>query len=348
MNPLEEEEDPFTGGSPFIFEDLNNKNDENEDYNNNGNFLFNREDNICGDDFQNLNPFNYKTLAYEQKDELLTDFPFTPFDDFPKYKTEEAKSKLKTMDTDPKKYLERKRETKDENENEDEDEEEPKSDEEKAKSSNVIKGEIFRIYKEFDRKISKGRNSKFKFGGKHSKFSSDNIVRKIKSNLFDTLLRYINASIDEEEIYDQNLKTKKISKPFLLKINQEIIKNTNVELNLDLLSSTLKEIFSNDVSKKVENHGLDKNKKLIEKIYAENKQKRTINILNMTLNQCLEQFRGSKKYKELEGLEKEFQNVIKDLKDKGESEKYISDFIDLVNTFEEYYMSKKPRAPKKK
>ena len=346
MNPLEEEEDPFTGGSPFIFEDLNNKNDGNEDYYNNGNFLFNREDYIFGDDFQNLNTFNYKTLAYEQKDELLTDFPFTPFDDFPKYKTEEAKSKLKTMDTDPKKYLERKRETKDENENENE--EEPKSDEEKTKSSNVIKGEIFRIYKEFDRKISKGRNSKFKFGGKHSKFSSDNIVRKIKSNLFDTLLRYINASIDEEEIYDQNLKNKKISKPFLLKINQEIIKNTNVELNLDLLSSTLKEIFSNNVSKKVENHGLDKNKKLIEKIYAENKQKRTINILNMTLNQCLEQFRGSKKYKELEGLEKEFQNVIKDLKDKGESEKYISDFIDLINTFEEYYMNKKPRAPKKK
>jgi hypothetical protein len=68
----------------------------------------------------------------------------------------------------------------------------------------------------------------------------------------------------------------------------------------------------------------------------------------MTFNQCLEQFRGSKKYKELDGLEKELQNVINDLKEKGESEEYISDFIDLVNTFEEYYMNKKPRAPKKK
>ena len=337
MNLLTEEEEPFIGVSPFFFEEKNY--DENDGYD-----LFNKYESMFDGDYQNFNFDNFKTELAEQKDEQLNDF-FDPLDIFPKYNTEEPKSKLKTMDTDPKKYLEKKRETKNSLENE----EESKRDEENTKSKD-IKGEIFSITKELEKKINKGRKSKFKIGGKHNKFSPDNMVRKLKSNLFEVLLRFINASIEEEEVevLDKNKKTKICLKPFLLKIDQEIIKNTNVEINLNLLLSTLKEIFSNDVSKKVENHGLDKNKKLIEKIYAENKQKKTISILNMTLNQCLEQFRGSKKYKELEGLEKEFENVIKGLKEKGESEEYISDFVNLVNTFEEYYKDKRPRAPKKK
>ena len=343
MNFLEH--DPFMPGSPLLFEDMNFKNDIHDEYYNNDS-LFNRDENILFADYQNMNFDICKTIMPGQKDEILGDFFSAPFEDIPKYKTEEPKSRLKTMCTEPKKLLEKKRETKDEVENE----EEPKSDEEKTKSTKSIKGEIFEIVKEFEKKTSKGRNSKFKMGGKHNKFSSDNIIRKIKSNLFDVILRYINASMEEEkvEICEKNTKKIILLKPFLLKISQEIIKNINVERNLTLLRSTLKEVFSSDVSKKVENHGLDKNKKLIEKIYEENKQKRAISILNMTFNQCLEQFRGSKKYKELDGLEKEFQNVINDLKEKGESEEYISDFIDLVNTFEEYYMNKKPRAPKKK
>ena len=343
MNFLED--DPFMPGSPLLFEDMNFKNDIHDEYYNNDS-LFNRDENILFADYQNVDFDNFKTIIPGQKDEILGDFFSAPIEEIPKYKTEEPKSNLKTMYTEPKKLLEKKRETKDEVENE----EEPKSDEEKTKSTKSIKGEIFEIVKEFEKKTSKGRNSKFKMGGKHNKFSSDNIIRKIKSNLFDVILRYINASMEEEkvEICEKNTKKIILLKPFLLKISQEIIKNINVERNLTLLRSTLKEVFSSDVSKKVENHGLDKNKKLIEKIYEENKQKRAISILNMTFNQCLEQFRGSKKYKELDGLEKELQNVINDLKEKGESEEYISDFIDLVNTFEEYYMNKKPRAPKKK
>ena len=346
MNFLEE--DPFIPRSPLLYGDDNFKNyEEDEYYNNNNDSLFNKEESIFFTDYQNMNFGNFKTNISGQKDEVLGDYFHNSFEEIPKYKTEEPNSKLKTMCTEPKKLLEKKRETKDEIENE----EEPKSDEERTKSTKSIKGEIFEIFKEFEKKISKGRNSKFKMGGKHNKFSSDNIIRKIKSYLFDIILRYINASMEEQEEFEIYLKNSKkivLSKPFLLKINQEIIKNINVEKNLNLLRSTLKEIFFDDVSKKVENYGLDINKKFIQKIYEENKQKRAISILNMTFNQCLEQFRGSKKYKELDGLEKELQNVIKDLKDKGESEEYISDFIDLVNTFEEYYMIKKPRASKKK
>jgi hypothetical protein len=210
------------------------------------------------------------------------------------------------------------------------------------------KEKIFLIYKESKKKSKKGRNKKFEFGGKHNKFSSDNMVRKIKVYLFGVLLRFINASIKQEsQNEEQNPEGKNYSKEFLVKVNQELIININVDYNLKLLDSKLKNIFSYDISQKVKAFGLDKNKKLIKEIFVQNKLVKTIQILNMTLYQCLEHLRGTKYYKELAGLEEEFNSVINDLKNKGENEKYISEFIHLINTFKEYYNQKTPRRPRR-
>ena len=81
------------------------------------------------------------------------------------------------------------------------------------------------------------------------------------------------------------------------------------------------------------------------KIYSEKKQKKTIDILNMTLNQCLEQIKGSKKYKELEGLENEFKKVIENL-EKVESKEYVTKFVESVNSYREYFEDRKPRQTK--
>lgn len=209
------------------------------------------------------------------------------------------------------------------------------------------KDKIFLIYKEAKKKAKKGRNKKFQSGGKHNKFSSDNMVRKIKVYLFAVILRFINASIKQEsQPEEQNPKEKDYSKIFLVKVNQEIIIKINVDNNLKLLDSKLKTIFSNDISKKVKSLGLDINKKIIEEIIDQNKLVKTIKILNMTLYQCLEHFRGTQYYKELAGLEKEFEYVINDLKNKGENEQYISEFIHLINIFKEFYKQKIPRRPR--
>ena len=209
------------------------------------------------------------------------------------------------------------------------------------------KDKIFLIYKEAKKKVRKGRKTKFQSGGKHNKFSSDNMIRKIKVFLFSVLLRFINQSIKQEsQTGEQNLKEKDYSKTFLVKVKQEIILKINVEYNLKLLDSKLKNIFSNDISKKVKSLDLDINKNLIKEIFAQNKLVKTKQILNMTLYQCLEHFRGTKYYKELAGLEKEFNFVINDLKIKGENEKYISEFIYLINTFKEFYNKKIPRRPR--
>ena len=263
---------------------------------------------------------------------------------YQKCKTEQPKSLIKTMETDPKDFINKKREKKYEKE----EDKEPPSDEQKTGSTKVIKGSIFQIFKEMSREVAKGRKNKFKLSGKHNKFCPDNIIRRIKTNLFDALLRFVNASIKEEEIEISEKKTQKkiTKKPFLLKINQEMIKNITVQFNIDLLDKKLKIIFSQDVAKKVENYGLDFNKKIIEEIYKEKKQKKTIDILNMTLNQCLEHFRGSKTYKELDGLEKEYKKLIEKLEE-FESEKYVHAFKEEVNTYRDYFEKKTPRETKK-
>ena len=325
-----------------------------DDYQNNDNyddgsnfFQFNDQGNIFFEqDYQN-DGFLGSLTYMPQNDEQLIFPPNIEEDNHQKCKTEQPKSLVKTSPTTGhKSLLNKKREKEEEEEEEDK---EPKSDEVKASQKTVIKGEIFEISKEENKEIAKGRKKKFEKPGKHNKFSEDNIVRKIKTNMFDVLLRFINASIKGNEIEICEKKTKKIIsiKPFLLKPDQEIIRNISVEFNLELLDSKLKTIFSQDVSQKVKNHGLDKNKKLIEEMYREKKQKKTIDILNMTLHQCFEQINPDKnKYKELEGLEIEFKKVIENL-EKIETQEYIDKFVDLVNSYRDYFDEKKPRQTKK-
>ena len=223
-------------------------------------------------------------------------------------------------------------------------------------STNFSKdGPIFKIFKEFkdsknENLIQVGRKRKNEQGGKHDKYSYDNVTRKIKTKLFEAILVILNLSIKPIQIENPKKYSKKIlySKDFFLKIDQEIIKDINVENNKKLLRTQLRDIFSNNVSKKVEKYGLDYNKKLVEKIYDEKIQEKTMAILDKTFLECLEHFRGSKFYKELEGLETEYKNVIKGLREIGEDEDYIQIFEDLIKRFEDYYENKKSRISKKK
>ena len=220
------------------------------------------------------------------------------------------------------------------------------SDDKTAPSTKYKEGKIFEISKNFEKKNMVGRKKKNNLNGKHDKFSYDNVTRKVKTKLFDSILSFLNSSMKEVTIENPKNQKKKNIKPFFLKIEQKIIKENKVEDNKLLFKNKLKDIFSNDVSKKVESYGLDYNKKLIKKIYKENVQTKAIEILERTFGECLEHFRGSKYYKELEGLEKEYKNVLNEFRIKGETEEYIELFEELLGRFEGYYENKKAR-PKK-
>ena len=185
----------------------------------------------------------------------------------------------------------------------------------------------------------------------HSKFAFDNLVRKIKSKLFGSILIILNKSLesnDKEKTMtpneSQRVKKGEVSYECFLKPDQKIILQTNVRENLTLLDSKLRDIFSENVSTKAKNfskeYQLGYNKNFIEKIKNDEKKKKTNDILDMTFFQCLEHFRGTNKYEALNGLEKEYEKVIDELSD---DEEYLKSFKCQLNHFEDSYKNKRAR-----
>ena len=191
----------------------------------------------------------------------------------------------------------------------------------------------------------------------HNKFAFDNLVRKIKSKLVSAILIILNKSLQKEEKTEiktplkETKKQKKgdIKSECFLKPEQSIMLDTKVKYNLDLLKMTLREIFSKNVSEKVKNyskeHQLDYNKNFIEKIKDDERKEKTNAILDMTFLQCMEHYRGSKRYNVLSGLEIEYEKDIEQMSDDVE---YMENFIEHLKYFEVLYANKKSRNSKKK
>jgi hypothetical protein len=226
------------------------------------------------------------------------------------------------------------------------------------KTDYLIQGDIFSIKKEpkikFEEKETKEKDllGKKRLDENHTKNAFDNIVRKIKSKLFGAIIIILNKSLEEKNKVEKNDKRGKKGErknECFLKPEQQIILQTNVKENLELLDMKLREIFSKKVSEKVKNyskeHQLDYNKNFIEKIKDDPKKQKTNEILDMTFFQCLEHFRGSQKYEALNGLEIEYENVIEDMNDDIE---YKDNFIENLRKYEILFRNKKPRKSKKK
>ena len=191
----------------------------------------------------------------------------------------------------------------------------------------------------------------------HTKFAFDNLVRKIKSKLVSAILIILNKSLQKEEKKEIKTPLKKTQKQkkgdikseCFLKPEQSIMLDTKVKYNLDLLKMTLREIFSKNVSEKVKNyskeHQLDYNKNFIEKIKDDERKEKTNAILDMTFLQCMEHYRGSKRYDVLSGLEIEYEKDIEQMSDDVE---YMENFIEHLKYFEVLYANKKSRNSKKK
>ena len=231
------------------------------------------------------------------------------------------------------------------------------------KTDYLIQGDIFSIKKEpkikFEEKETKEKDllGKKRLDENHTKNAFDNIVRKIKSKLFGAIIIILNKSLEEKKKVEENKKEKKEKKEkkgelkheCFLKPEQQIILQTNVKENLELLDMKLREILSKKVSEKVKNfskeYQLDYNKNFIEKIKDDPKKQKTNEILDMTFFQCLEHFRGSEKYEALNGLEIEYENVIEDMNDDID---YKNNFIEHLRKYEILFRNKKPRKSKKK
>ena len=171
----------------------------------------------------------------------------------------------------------------------------------------------------------------------HTKFSKDNILRKVKVKFFHKLINYLNSII----ISKNNNKLKKF-KPLIGKISQD---NT-INFNQKLLNSKLKDIFSlYEINGKFRLFGKNYNKIVVDKIYEE-KIKELIDVLEMTFLEVFTIFRDLDETEKLKGLEK-VDSVIREINNKEEvDQKYIKDFKEAVMRFETFYFNKIGRKDK--
>ena len=206
------------------------------------------------------------------------------------------------------------------------------------------------------RKGRKSKNSKTDQESKHTKFSEDNMMRKIKNKIIESSRLLVNKLfIDElkdvkDKVYFNCKEFRKIKGSF----SQEL----NIKFNLYFYQMKIKEIFSLELSHKytaIDNHS---NKELINYIFSEpNKDlfPKTKKILDMPFHQYYHDiFLGEEKnWKQAYGIaedDKKYQieYLLESLKEEeGEdainNEAYAHSINNLARDYEKFFLSKKTR-----
>ena len=207
--------------------------------------------------------------------------------------------------------------------------------------------------------------------GKHTKYSEDNMIRKVKVLLKDDLLEFINNKIKtdlnlteitiDDKLYKNDYKNNQIK---LLNIKQTKTLDITVDGIITFLNEKVKDFFNDEVSKKCKNYPPNFNGLLIEKLYEMknklyemNNAESVTSILDKKILECLKYYRkdedmiGNNEYACLKGLEQKFEGLkdrlMKHPKKKND-EKYVDKLIKLIMEFEDVYSKKKPRMKRSK
>ncbi len=215
-----------------------------------------------------------------------------------------------------------------------------------SRADNILKNAKEKIKKEITIPTKKllGRKKKNSDEcGVHNKFSDDNLTRKCKHIILDSVYNFINNKL--KQIYN-NKKNKKE----LLKLNQGQIISSKVNYNLEFLNKKLKDIFSDNISTKYLKYEPEHNKNLINFLLNEEDiQKRLYfqKLFNLRFFDCLKHFRGETNIKELDGMIS-LDKVCQNFKDEEYKHLYEKGFIYFIKYFEYIILRKRPRNRKKK
>ena len=212
--------------------------------------------------------------------------------------------------------------------------------------------------KETKSNTNKGRklkNSDLNKESKHTKYSTDNMMRKIKNKAIESSRLLINKIIKKEFISSQDhifpyREFRKIKGAF----SQEL----NIKYNFWFYQIKIKEIFCLEISNKYTAIQKSSNKELIDYLYSDkNKDKfiKSKKLLDMPFHQYYHDiFLGEdEEWKKIYGVEDkdniyQLKYLLKNLEeDKNESKndekKYVDDINLLALNYEKFFLEKKPR-----
>ena len=178
----------------------------------------------------------------------------------------------------------------------------------------------------------------------HDNMSPDNIIKKIKSKIFNLVLNFIN-----------NLLYLHFKERKLLKTDYSYVNKMNQKENLEYLDMSLRDILSFDISKKYKfifKNQKDYNKKIIEQVEKlENTQTLTF-ALNLSLQDFMHIFCFIKKFEDFEkkenidlaALKNSFtycDSILKEIYDF--SDDYFAFFIFFIYNYKRWFSIKKKR-----
>ena len=142
------------------------------------------------------------------------------------------------------------------------------------------------------------KDSYKKSSKKHTKYYCDNLKRECKHLVIENVMKFINNKI--YEVYEGNIGNG-LNVKRLFKLNQSQKTNADVEFNKLFIKKSLKEIFSDDITKQIKLYSQEHNKNVIEKIIEEKKENFE-KLFNLTFIDCVDHFIGNKIIAELNGL----------------------------------------------
>ena len=178
----------------------------------------------------------------------------------------------------------------------------------------------------------------------HDKFKGDNIIRKIKVHIIqEKIISIINTS----------LKSKKKGKKKLLKLFQKDLTSLKKDKNLELMNTTLKDIYTkNKIGEKYLDNKGKYNEKLINEIYSNDEYIELQKLLNLTFIEFYNIYTHKLTKKDLdENLIQKMKNIsffnsnnfqgievyINNLKEKNKKKGMSDDENDVyINTFKQY------------
>ena len=217
------------------------------------------------------------------------------------------------------------------------------------------------IPKEDNGEISCGRK---KLGDKsvrpHNRDSFDNVIKKVKGDIFTKALSFLNKIIDLCIPEDKkralikmvrNSQREPDNKDLLKDLDYKIINQLKRDFNLELLEMTFKELFSQDISRRYTSLNQDSNKVIIEHLSKEENNKEIINyVFGLKLIDWLNYFTHKTEIEYLESIEQvKFERAEILLTEVGEMSDghYFSNYLFHLYNYKWWFEAKKGRASKK-
>ena len=176
------------------------------------------------------------------------------------------------------------------------------------------------------------------------KYSIDNLIRRTKTVVLNSMLQFDNNVI--LKTYDYNI-GRGINTKILLKNDYSQKRDTKIEFNKNFLYKTQQEIFSEKISKKNKyKFPEDHNKILIANLLEEKDEiKRNIfqSLFSKTFKECIHQICGNEYFECLEGLKQIYDEEMAKMKEEEDFKKLIND---VLNNYEKKLNDRKPRKGK--